>query len=65
MDPNACLREALTLARRTLRWGTESSTAEALAERVIALDTWIRGGGFLPSDWQPTAHPSELREEGD
>lgn len=28
--------------------------ASDLAEHVEALDTWIKGRGFLPSDWKRT-----------
>jgi hypothetical protein len=50
MDPNANLAEQLQIARR-LSEGHESPQAERLADLVIALDEWIRIGGFLPDAW--------------
>lgn len=57
MDPNANLEEQLKLALQIL--GIDDGTdphdvAEAvmrLAELVIALDEWLRRGGFLPDVW--------------
>jgi hypothetical protein len=59
MDPNAALAEALTIAKRFVNWERdtadyyvlEETGAERLAELVIALDGWIRNGGFLPANW--------------
>jgi hypothetical protein len=63
MDPNANLREQLELARAD--WGvSEFDKLEPfnvdrlhtehlrLQELVLALDEWIRKGGFLPAAWQ-------------
>jgi hypothetical protein len=57
MDPNANLQEMLRLARevtRCLDEGIEwdNDDAARLAELVLALNGWLKGGGFLPSDWQ-------------
>ena len=56
MDPNACLTEMVRLATAVL--SDDGPTMEnaidaaALAEHVIALDQWLRGGGFLPARWE-------------
>ena len=54
MDPNANLAEQLQIARRILADSDQEpewdlTDAERLAELVIALDDWIRTGGFPPS----------------
>ncbi len=38
-----------------------------LAEGVQALDSWIRGGGFLPEDWELEEGEDDLdgEEDGD
>lgn len=53
MDPDANLAEQLDSARRILsgEYANLDFHAERLAELVIALDEWIRGGGFVPSRW--------------
>lgn len=52
MDPNATLNRIRILTARMLADGApESDDAAELAELVSALDSWILGGGFLPSDW--------------
>lgn len=51
MDPNANLAEQLRLARDPEEWDHDSGTR--LAELVVALDEWIRKGGFLPDAWKP------------
>jgi len=60
MDPNQALRDALEAARAIIAArdtyggnGAEPSLedVETLAERVLALDEWITGGGFLPEAW--------------
>lgn len=48
MDPNANLEEQLRLAEAILDEGEEGNR---LAELVLALDEWIRRGGFLPEAW--------------
>lgn len=62
MDPDANLRDQLDIARKIhqLIDDTDPSDAaaiiahaEELADRVIALDSWIRRGGFLPRAYQP------------
>ena len=59
MDPNANLKE-----QRDTAWlicsGIDHMTADQLqtnalhlAQLVIALDEWLRNGGFLPERWKP------------
>lgn len=54
MDPNANLREQLSLAQ-DIASGNEHLNfirkSERLAELVIALDEWLTKGGFLPDRW--------------
>lgn len=65
MDPNANLEEQLRLASRLVesvesgrfvdamkRDGRLVNDAHRLAELVIALDQWIKSGGFLPKAWE-------------
>jgi hypothetical protein len=59
MDPNETLAQI-----RNYRWRVEMAIdagtnfedlqelAAGLAERVDALDNWIRNGGFLPDAWR-------------
>lgn len=51
MDPNVALRELLSLAREVRCGRAEEDEVEELAARVIDLDRWLAGGGFLPSRW--------------
>ena len=52
MDPNSNLTEQLRLAEKMLRDpAINPDDSERLAEIVLALDGWIRGGGFLPDGW--------------
>lgn len=52
MDPNANLVEQLELARSILDEGKyPDDRPDRLAELVIALDEWIKKGGFLPVQW--------------
>jgi hypothetical protein len=56
MDPNENLTEQLQIAREmtTDRDGGFTNQSEStlrLAELVIALDEWIRKGGFIPEAW--------------
>jgi hypothetical protein len=59
MDPDANLKDQLTLAQRLLRnleaepmVSAEEADVMRLAELVLALDEWIRKGGFLPERWR-------------
>jgi hypothetical protein len=51
MDPNANLNEILEIAKR-IDGGIENARdILRLAELVIAMDEWLRSGGFLPITW--------------
>ena len=61
MDPDENLKEQLALSKRIEKWferGGEEHAAQIgddaarLAELVLALDEWIRRGGFLPRAWK-------------
>jgi hypothetical protein len=56
MDPNANLKEQLELAKRLIDDNTDQDAAYRLAELVLALDEWIRKGGFLPEAWDKQLH---------
>ena len=56
MDPDANLEEQLRIASRLIEAidnerRIRPDDVEGLASLVLALDEWIRGGGFLPADW--------------
>ena len=59
MDPDANLAEQLTIARNLQQMVDDDrqesieyrEDAARLADLVIALNTWISGGGFLPAPW--------------
>ena len=56
MDPNANLDRLLELARRMADQEAddiEEDNAIELAELILALDEWLRRGGFLPRRWLP------------
>jgi hypothetical protein len=62
MDPTANLAEQLELASNIIAMseaGDDIHKVEALrlAELVEDLDSWLRGGGFLPSDWRKARKP--------
>ena len=62
MDPDACLKELLELANfrhstgfllhSSDRQASAEVDADRMAELALSLDGWIRGGGFLPEEWQ-------------
>lgn len=68
MDPDANLQEQLQIARNIeTTWDNcgedgnltleslnhVADQANRLAELVLALNTWICRGNFLPADWRP------------
>lgn len=59
MDPNANLRAQLDLACEILAGRVKTTQIEdkatELAELVVALNDWIRNGGFLPDAFVPVA----------
>lgn len=52
MDPNATLNEILDLAQRISEDKPSDISAGRLAELVLALDDWMRRGGFVPRRWE-------------
>lgn len=53
MDPDAALEVCLSAAD-TVQTGTQEevlAAAEELAEHFLALDQWMRSGGFAPTYW--------------
>ena len=60
VDPDSCLVESLELAASILEREDSDGIgapidgvdAARLAELVIALDQWLRRGGFLPDAWK-------------
>ena len=66
MDPNANLQQQLCLASLILKADDENKTVDSpeavlLAELVVALDEWLRKGGFLPHAWEPPTVPFARR----
>ena len=53
MDPNAALAEIRAEVEevRRLATDTEYTGAQALADKVEALDEWLSKGGFYPEAW--------------
>jgi len=52
MDVNATLAEIRKLANGDPEGWITSHDADRLAELILALDEWLKKGGFLPNDWQ-------------
>ncbi len=58
MDPDANLKRQRELAQAIIvadekgRASEVEDMAVELAELVQALDGWLTGGGFVPTDWQ-------------
>ncbi len=64
MDPTANLKKQIELAKRIIKEAEEFAPDEdveelalELAEHVLALDEWIRRGGFLPTRWNREVEP--------
>lgn len=68
MDPDTNLNTQLTVARNILE-NEANQTGEAiqLAELVVALDEWIRKGGFLPFEWtnESRIEPPDAADEAE
>ena len=58
MDPNANLAEQLAIADRIANDHPNPGDAERLAELSLALDSWIRAGGFVPERWHRYVRPT-------
>lgn len=63
MDPDANLREQRELAADIIRMADAGDDYEPvankgtqLAELVQALDEWLRRGGRLPAEWEPSGY---------
>jgi hypothetical protein len=57
MDPDTCLAELRRLVAKMIvdydkRDGIEQEDANDLADRFMALDLWMAGGGFIPTAWK-------------
>jgi hypothetical protein len=57
MDPDACLDLCLSLAQSIHDANEDGEPfdpddAIELADHLVFLHDWIRGGGFLPKAWQ-------------
>lgn len=60
MDPNEAYRQVLEWAEQVAAASNDAEAdppdmwdAEQAAEYFLALDGWIRSGGFLPRAWSP------------
>lgn len=57
MDPNRLLTDVLEWARNTIAFaesGAQTTISDydfSAAEKVLALDEWLCGGGFKPDGW--------------
>ena len=63
MDPNTCYDEMMELADSILRDSTDAHDNTDLAEKIQAMDGWIKSGGFLPKLWNKPK-TTEGRQEG-
>lgn len=52
MDPDATWAEALFNAWRIAHGPVTPDAAEPCAEALLALDEWLRHGGFMPGRWE-------------
>ena len=64
MDPDRARARIVELAATVvdgspedLEWSELLATAEELAECVLALDEWLRRGGFKPTAWNAHGGP--------
>ncbi len=62
MDPDRALRRLTELANRVVQgdpeqfeWDRLVTLATELAETMLALDEWLRRGGFHPAAWKTPA----------
>jgi hypothetical protein len=58
MDPNAALKRLVQLSEQLIdehefNHGDLTIRATELAETFLALDEWLRKGGFKPHPWIP------------
>jgi D-alanyl-D-alanine dipeptidase len=52
VDPNANLNEQIEIAQRMSEGKERTGDASRLADLVLALDDWMRRGGFVPRRWE-------------
>ena len=59
MDPDATLQEIRTLSAALLEGNSRDieRDGERVAELFDGLDGWLKGGGFLPTDWNALRSP--------
>lgn len=55
MDPDATWAEALANAWKIAHGPVTPDAAERCAEALLALDEWLRRGGFFPGRWETTS----------
>lgn len=51
MDPDANLEAQRRISERFIAGSLSIEDANKLAELMLALDEWIKAGGFLPNSW--------------
>ena len=54
MDPNANLREQITIASIILEAEDEPYHSTRLADLVLTMNVWLSRQGFLPNAWNNT-----------
>lgn len=52
VDKLHCEATPIGMASDAATYERIGGLASQLAEHVEALDTWVKGGGFLPNDWK-------------
>ena len=60
VDPNAALktvRECMSIACSTNDEEIKEEALTNMMDAFAALDMWITGGGFLPSEWKGMTQP--------
>jgi hypothetical protein len=70
MDPNANLEEQRRIAIHIIEaidagQVPQEADVDRLAELVLALDGWLRSGGFLPASWARRGADKQLNDRID
>jgi hypothetical protein len=52
MDPDETLSEILEIAEQHAKGNSPPHKLDELVDLVLALDTWLRRGGYLPTPWE-------------
>lgn len=58
MDPDACWKELVELAKKYEQQSESDEVfvdTDRMAELVLGLDGWLRSGGFPPAAWRKDA----------